>query len=78
LAAIAAGLAFISGVHALLAARLLTLMYVIFHIFVHLPILMAGHTILFNWEENAVNLALIGAAWIIADSLAAWKDVSAS
>jgi len=78
LAAIAAGLAFISGVQALLAARLLTLMYVIFHIFVHLPILMAGHTILFNWEENAVNLALIGAAWIIADSAAARKDAAAS
>ena len=44
LAAIAAGLAFISGVQALLAARLLTLMYVIFQIFVHTPIVMAGHT----------------------------------
>src|SRR5271156_2608078 len=62
LAAIAAGLAFISGVQALLAARLLTLMYVVFQIFVHTPILMAGHTNLFNWEENAVNLALVGAA----------------
>lgn len=78
LAAIAAGLAFVSGVQALLAARLLTLMYIIFQIFVHVPILMAGHTVLFNWAENAVNLALVGAAWIIADSLAARKDVSAS
>ncbi|HTW36757.1 MAG TPA: DoxX family membrane protein [Rhizomicrobium sp.] len=71
LAAIAAGLAFISGVWALPAARLLTLMYVIFGIFVHVPILMAGHTTAFNWAENAVNLALAGAAWVIADSLAA-------
>jgi uncharacterized membrane protein YphA (DoxX/SURF4 family) len=70
LAAAAAGLAFISGVQALLAARLLTVMYVIFQIFVHAPILMAGGTKLFNWAENAVNLALAGAAWIIADSLA--------
>lgn len=78
LAAIAAGLAFISGVQALLAARLLTAMYIIFQIFVHLPILMAGHTVFFNWTENAVNLALVGAAWIIADSLAARKDASTS
>lgn len=74
LAAIAAGLAFISGVQALLAAWLLTLMYVIFQIFVHTPVLMAGHTVLFNWAENAVNLALVGAAWIIADLLAVRKD----
>jgi uncharacterized membrane protein YphA (DoxX/SURF4 family) len=78
IAAAAAGLAFISGVLALLAARLLTAMYVIFQIFVHAPIVMAGHTTLFNWEENAVNLALIGAAWIIADSLATRKDFPAS
>ena len=78
LAAIAAGLAFISGVLALPAARLLTLMYIIFQIFVHTPILMAGHTVFFNWAENAVNLALVGAAWVIADSLAARKDVAAS
>ena len=78
LAAIAAGLAFISGVQALLAARLLTAMYIIFQLFVHLPILMAGHTVFFNWAENAVNLALVGAAWIIADSLAARKDAPAS
>jgi hypothetical protein len=23
-----------------------------------------------NWSENALNLALIGAAWVVADSLA--------
>jgi hypothetical protein len=23
-----------------------------------------------NWTENALNLALIGAAWVVADSLA--------
>jgi len=78
LAAIAAGLAFISGVMALLAARLLTAMYIIFQVFVHTPILMAGHTVFFNWAENAVNLALVGAAWIIADSLGARKDAAAS
>jgi uncharacterized membrane protein YphA (DoxX/SURF4 family) len=78
LAAIAAGLAFISGVQALLAARLLTLKYIIFQIFVHTPILMAGHTVAFNWAENAVNLALVGAAWIIADSLAARKGAASS
>lgn len=77
-AAIAAGLAFISGVLALLAARLLTAMYIVFQIFVHTPILMADHTVFFNWAESAVNLALIGAAWVIADSLGARKGAAAS
>ena len=76
LAAMAAGLAFISGVQALLAARLLTLMYILFGILVHTPILLAGHTTHFNWAENAVNYALAGAAWIVADALAAHKRVS--
>jgi uncharacterized membrane protein YphA (DoxX/SURF4 family) len=76
LAAIAAGLALLSGVQASLAARLLTLMYIIFGIFVHTPILMAGHTTHFNWTENGVNYALVGAAWIVADALAAHKRAS--
>lgn len=69
-AAIAAGLALLSGVQALLAARLLALMYVIFGILVHAPTLMADPASHRNWIENALNLALVGAAWIMADSLA--------
>jgi uncharacterized membrane protein len=68
---IAAGLAILSGVLALLAARLLTLMYVIFGVLVHARLLLANPSSHGNWIENAVNLALVGAAWIVADSLAA-------
>lgn len=70
LAAIAAGLSLVSGVLALQAARLLSAMYVIFGLVVHVPILMAHPDKHWNWEENALNLALLGAAWVIADSLA--------
>jgi hypothetical protein len=31
---------------------------------------MADPTSRVNWSENALNLALIGAAWAVADSLA--------
>ncbi len=67
---IAAGVAIITGVQARLAAVLLTAMYVSFTLLVHGPMLLAdpsGHWI---WSENALNLALIGAAWVVADSLA--------
>jgi uncharacterized membrane protein len=78
-AAIAAGLAILSGVLALLAARLLTLMYVLFGILVHTPFVMAkpgDHNV---WIEFIVNLALVGAAWIVADTLAARQaPISAS
>jgi uncharacterized membrane protein len=70
-AQIAAGLAIISGVLALLAARLLTLMYGVFAVLVHARMLMANPSSHPNWIENAINLALMGAAWIVADSLAA-------
>jgi uncharacterized membrane protein len=70
----AAGVAILSGVLALLAARLLALMYVIFGILVHAPTLMAAPTSHRNWVENTINLALLGVAWIVADSLAARKS----
>ncbi|HTQ15421.1 MAG TPA: hypothetical protein VMH86_16245 [Rhizomicrobium sp.] len=77
-AAIAAGLAILSGVLDLLAARLLTLMYVLFGILVHTPVVMSAHPTHGNWIEFMVNLALAGAAWIVADSLAARKAATAS
>jgi uncharacterized membrane protein YphA (DoxX/SURF4 family) len=67
---IAAGLAIISGVQARLAAILLTVMFVGFTFLVHLPLAFAHPADHFIWSENAENLALIGAAWIAADSLA--------
>jgi uncharacterized membrane protein YphA (DoxX/SURF4 family) len=70
IAHIAAGLAILSGVQARLAAILLTIMYASFTPLVHLPMLLADHSNHFIWSENAVNLALTGVAWVVADSLA--------
>jgi hypothetical protein len=67
---IAAGLAILTGVRARLAAILLTAMYASFTPLVHVPILLAHPSSYFNWTENALNLALIGVAWVVADSLA--------
>jgi len=72
---IAAGLAIISGVQARLAAILLTAMFVGFTLLVHLPLAFAHPHDHFIWSENAENLALIGAAWVVADSLARKRTV---
>jgi len=67
---IAAGVAVIARVQARLAAILLTMMFVGFTLLVHLPLAFAHPGDHFIWSENAENVALIGAAWVIADSLA--------
>jgi uncharacterized membrane protein len=66
---IAAGIAIITGIQARLAAVLLTIMYASFTPLVHIPTLFADPSRHWFWNENAVNLALIGAAWVVADSL---------
>jgi uncharacterized membrane protein YphA (DoxX/SURF4 family) len=70
IAHIAAGVAILTGVRARLAAILLTAMYASFTPLVHLPMLLGDPSSHVNWAENALNLALIGAAWVVADSLA--------
>ena len=70
LAHIAAGLAILTGVQARLAAILLTVMLASFTPLVHLPMLLADPSSHWIWNENAVNIALTGAAWVLADSLA--------
>jgi len=67
---IAAGLAILTGVQARVAAILLTVMFVSFSALVHVPMLLANPASRANWSENALNLALIGVAWVVADSLA--------
>ena len=67
---IAAGVAILTGVKARLAAILLTAMYASFTLLVHAPMLLAEPASRMNWSENALNLALIGIAWVVADSLA--------
>jgi uncharacterized membrane protein YphA (DoxX/SURF4 family) len=67
---IAAGLAILAGVRARLAAILLTAMYAAFMPMVHLPLLLADPSNRSNWSEAAETLALVGVAWVVADSLA--------
>jgi hypothetical protein len=67
---IAAGVAILTGVQARLAAILLTAMFASFTPLVHVPMLLADPTSHMNCTENALNLALTGAAWVVADSLA--------
>ena len=67
---IAAGVAILTGVQARRAAILLTAMFASFTPLVHVPMLLADPSSHWIWSENALNLALIGAAWVVADSLA--------
>ena len=46
----------------------MTAMYASFTPLVHLPMLLADPSSHGNWSENALNLALTGAAWVVADS----------
>jgi uncharacterized membrane protein YphA (DoxX/SURF4 family) len=76
IAHIAAGAAILTGVRARLAAILLTVMYASFTPLVHAPLLIAHPDVYFNWTENALNLALTGAAWVVADSLGRPNNVA--
>jgi uncharacterized membrane protein len=67
---IAAGIAILTRVQARFAAILLTVMLASFALLIHEPTLLAHHSSRMNWTESAVNLAVLGAAWVVADSLA--------
>jgi uncharacterized membrane protein len=69
IAHIAAGIAILTGVQARLATILLTIMFASFTPLVHLPMLLANPSRRVNWSENALNLVLIGVAWVVADSM---------
>ncbi len=75
---IAAGIAILTGVQARVAAILLTIMYASFTLFVHAPMLLADPSNHYIWSENALNLALTGAAWVVADSLAREETLGGS
>jgi uncharacterized membrane protein len=66
---IAAGVAILTGLRARLAATLLTWMFASFLLFVFGPMLAANPTNHFSWTESAATFALIGVAWVVADSL---------
>lgn len=64
-----AAIALLSERSALLASRLLTTMLIGFGLLVWLPAPFADPHELINWAGNAQNLAITGAAWIVADFL---------
>ena len=64
-----AAIALLSGRSAPLASRLLTVMLIGFGLLVWLPRPFADPHQLINWAGNAQNLAITGAAWIVADFL---------
>jgi len=66
----AAGVALLTGVQARLAVVLLTVMFASFSVLVHVPMLLADPSSHWIWSENAENLALTGAAWVMAESIA--------
>jgi len=71
-----AAIALLSGRSALLASRLLTAMLICFGLLVWLPAPFADPHKLNNWAGNAQNLAITGAAWIVADFLSHTRSVS--
>jgi uncharacterized membrane protein YphA (DoxX/SURF4 family) len=64
-----AAIALLSGWLALLAARLTTAMIIGFGLLIWLPTPFTDPHKLINWAGNAQNLAIAGAAWIVADFL---------
>lgn len=71
----AAGVAILSGVLSLLAARLLGCMMLGFSALVWLPGLARAPTDHITWAGNAVNLVLAASAFVVADAIARRRDL---
>lgn len=71
-----AALALFTGFWDLLASRLLTAMIIGFGLFIWLPAPFVDPHKQINWVGNAENLAIAGAAWIVADYLSRNRRVS--
>ncbi len=71
-----AAVAILSGVLAGLASRLLTAMIVGFEALVWAPKLFTSPHEHFSWAGNAISLAMAGAAWVVADSIAESRKAS--
>jgi uncharacterized membrane protein YphA (DoxX/SURF4 family) len=61
--------AILSGILSGLASRLLTAMIVGFGVLVWAPRLFSAPHDHFSWAGNTINLAMAGAAWVVADSI---------
>jgi hypothetical protein len=68
-----AAVALLANRMALLAARLLTMMLVIFGLLVWVPLLLSAPHSHTNWSETAETFAIAGTAWILADLLAEYR-----
>jgi hypothetical protein len=64
-----AAVAFLTNRIALLAARLLTMMLVLFGLIVWVPALLSDPRSHSNWSETVETFAIAGTAWILADLL---------
>jgi len=73
---LAAGVAMLSGILVRVAGMLLTAMFVVFGILVHVPAVYLDPHSHNNWTENAINFALIGSAWVIAASFPSRKPAA--
>jgi len=71
-----AAIALLTGRFALLASRLLTAMIIGFQFLIWIPAPFRDPHQLINWAGNAQNLAIAGAAWIVADYLSATRAES--
>jgi hypothetical protein len=69
-----AAVALVTNRLALLAARQLTMMIVIFGLLVWIPLLLSGPYSHTNWSETAETFAIAGAAWILADLLGEFRQ----
>lgn len=67
---ILAGLAILSGIQDVLAARLLALLFFAFNLIALPPFIFADPKEHGAWGGNAINLAFVGASWIFADAIA--------
>lgn len=65
---IAAGIAVLTGLCARLAVTLSVLQIMLFLVLVWLPIVAKGSRNPFQWSETIVNVALLAAGWVVADS----------
>ena len=68
-----AAVALLTNQVALLAARLLTMMLVIFGLLVWVPLLLSNPHSHTNWSETAETFAIAGTAWILADLLGEYR-----
>jgi uncharacterized membrane protein YphA (DoxX/SURF4 family) len=73
-----AGIAIVTGIQAVLAGRLLTAMILGFGSFVWVPAVVATPKAHLAWAGNAINLAVAGAAWIVADAIASRRRAGAN